>query len=102
MAKEIYPNSILTAFGIKPSAEGEGLPDFLDDATNVYRTREYIVNQVVTFEEDENGNDFVFSRDTFYVRTKKRDKEYAEWFAQRKNIEGKRFPCHAYSRRYIE
>lgn len=79
----------------------EEIPEFLDGATNVYRTKGYIVNQVLSFEEDENGNGFVFSRDIYYRRTPKRDKEFERWFSDRQYTDGKRFPSQAYSRTYV-
>ena len=52
------------------------IPDFIKDATNVYRTKGYIVKQVIGIQYDCKENNVVFSYDTFYKRTPKRDKEY--------------------------
>lgn len=79
----------------------EEIPKFVDGATNVYRTKGYIVNQVLSFEEDENGNGFVFSRDIYYRRTPVRDRQFERWFSERQYTDGTRFPCQAYSRRYV-
>lgn len=47
------------------------VPDFMEDAMNVYRTRDYIVKQVVGVKYSEVEDNLVFSHDTFYRRTKK-------------------------------
>lgn len=78
------------------------IPEFMKDATNVYRTKKYIVRQIICVHYDCTENNTVFSRDTFYARTPKRDLEYESVFCRRKNIDGKRLPTTAYSRVYIE
>ena len=49
------------------------IPAFVMNASNVYRTRDYIVKQAIEIQHDsvEAGN--VFSYDTFYKRTPARD-----------------------------
>ena len=43
------------------------IPEFLQgDATNVYRTREYIVKQSVTLHFDERYGAVLYSNDTYY------------------------------------
>lgn len=76
--------------------------DFLYDANNVYRTRDYIVKQVIGVRLSDELNNVVFSFDTYYRRTKKRDKIYEKAFRERKNIDGKRLPTTMYARTYIE
>jgi hypothetical protein len=76
--------------------------DFLYDANNVYRTRDYIVKQVIGVRLSDEFNNVVFSFDTYYRRTKKRDKIYEKAFRERKNIDGKRLPTTMYARTYIE
>ena len=76
--------------------------DFLYDANNVYRTENYIVKQVIGVRLSDELNNVVFSFDTYYHRTKKRDKIYEKAFAARKNIDGKRLPTTMYARTYIE
>ncbi len=78
------------------------VPDFMEGATNVYRTRDYIVKQVVGFKFSETENNLVYSHDTFYRRTKKRDREYEKIFYERKNIDGKRIPGTMYARTYVD
>ena len=59
------------------------IPDFIKDATNVYRTKGYIVKQVIGIQYNCKENNVVFSHDTFYKRTPKRDKEYEIFFCHR-------------------
>ena len=51
------------------------VPEFLKDATNVYRTKNYIVRQVIGLEYDSVEGANLCSYDTFYLRTKARDAE---------------------------
>lgn len=76
--------------------------DFLYDANNVYRTKNFIVKQVIGVRLSDELNNVVFSFDTYYRRTKKRDKIYEKAFAERKNKDGKRLPTTMYARTYIE
>lgn len=76
------------------------IPDFLVDATNVYRTREYIVRQEIVLRNDEPGT-YLFSRDTYFLRTAKRDREFEELFADRADLNGKRIKTAMYVRTYI-
>lgn len=76
--------------------------DFLYDTNNVYRTENYIVKQVIGVRLSDELNNVVFSFDTYYRRTKKRDKIYEKAFAARKHIDGKRLPTTMYARTYIE
>lgn len=80
----------------------ERIPDFLDGATNVYRTREYIVKQCVAFGYDELYGTYLISRDTYYRCTPKRDREFEAVFAERKRVNGKRIPTAMYTREYID
>ena len=74
---------------------------YLLDATNVYRTKNYIVKQIVKIKQCCNDN-IMFSEDTFYKRNKVRDKQYEQIFKNRTFIQGKRLPSTAYTRRYID
>ena len=78
------------------------VPDFMVDAMNVYRTRDYIVKQVLGVKYSDVENNMVLSHDTFYHRTKKRDREYERIFWERKNLDGKRIPSTMYARTYID
>ena len=53
----------------------ESVPEFLVDATNVYRTREYIVRQQITLHDGVLGS-YLLSRDTYYSCTPQRDREF--------------------------
>ena len=79
----------------------KSVPEFLVDATNVYRTKVYIVKQQITLHDSELGS-YLLSRDTYYRCTDKRDREFEEAFAYRININGKRMPTSMYIRKYID
>lgn len=78
------------------------VPDFMVDAMNVYRTRDFIVKQVIGIKYSDVENIVVISNDTFYRRTKKRDREYERIFSERKQINGKRIPSTMYARTYVD
>ena len=77
------------------------VPDYLKGATNVYRTKQYIVKQILGIQYSQEENNVVFSRDTYYRRTPERDKEYEILFCLRRNVNGKRLPSTMYARIYI-
>ena len=77
------------------------VPDYLKGATNVYRTKQYIVKQILGIQYSQKENNVVFSRDTYYRRTPERDREYEILFCLRRNIDGKRLPSTMYARIYI-
>lgn len=72
--------------------------DFLSNATNVYRTEEFIVSQHITFCTGGLGVARLLSEDTFYIRTKKRDMQYEKLFTGN----GKRIHSAMFVRTYIE
>ena len=74
--------------------------EFKEKATNVYRTKRYIVCQRLEYICSEEENTTVISRDTYYIRTKARDKEYEREFFKRIKIDGKRLPSTSYVREY--
>ena len=74
----------------------------LSDATNVYRTKYFIIKQVVVIDCNEKIDSAIFSQDTFIKRTKSRDKEYEKMYEQRMNINGKRMPTNMCARRYVD
>lgn len=78
------------------------VPVFLKNATNVYRTRGYIVKQHIMYKDDVRLGTYLFSCDTYYRCTEKRDREYEEAFADRISINGKRIPAMAYVRKYVD
>lgn len=74
----------------------------LSEATNVYRTKHYIVIQDITISVDEYDEPIVLSRDTYWQRTILRDYHYLYKFKDRKHIDGKRLHSTTYTRKYIE
>ena len=75
-------------------------PDFMRNATNVYRTPHFIVRQRLSVLCSEEENNAVISHDTFYKRTAARNAEYEEIFKKREHIDGKRLPSSGYIREY--
>ncbi len=51
-------------------------PDFLIDADNVYRTKHFIVKQVIEIAENDIEDNGIISHDTYYRRTTARDLAY--------------------------
>lgn len=79
----------------------ESVPEFLIDATNVYRTREYIVRQQITLHDGPFGS-YLLSRDTYYRCNAQRDREFEKAFSDRINVNGKRIPTAMHMREYID
>ena len=77
------------------------LPELLQDAVNVYRTKNYIVKQDLYIDRNIDGDDILYSNDTFYLRNKNVDKLYEMIFKNRKNINGKRFRSTSFARKYV-
>ena len=75
------------------------MPEFLENATNVYRTKKYIVKQDVYSEYDKRGNNRVFSKDIYYRWSKQLDKEIEYIFKDRDCVNGKRVYSTLYTRR---
>ena len=74
----------------------------MKQAVNVYRTENYIVEQVLWFKGNDIDDAALFSNDTYYLRTDDRDYDYEEIFWARDNIDGKRIKTNMYSRKYID
>ncbi len=79
-----------------------GIPDFLMEADNVYRTEKYIVKQCISVQLELLEANAIVSNDIFYKRTKRRDAEYEQTFYDRKFIDGKRLPSTMYTRKYVD
>ena len=79
----------------------KSISDLLEGATNVYRTRDFIVKQVIEVLVNRQENNAVVSHDTFIRRTKLRDRFYEILHCARKNIDGKRLPSTMYDRKYV-
>ena len=71
-------------------------------AINVYRTRKYIVTQDIYLNECVDGSSVLFSKDTYYLRNKKLDKQYEAQFKDREYINGKRVHTTMYTRKYFK
>ena len=76
-------------------------PEYLQGATNVYRTKFYIVKQIITVRYDSQSFNSLVSTDTFYLRTKSRDEEYERLLGFIKHRDGKRITTAMSTRRYI-
>ncbi len=76
--------------------------DFLKDATNVYRTKDYVVKQEIKIINDEDRNTFMVSIDTYYSRNDEIDECYECFFPRRKNLDGKRISVAMYTRVYVD
>lgn len=80
----------------------EILPDFIIDADNVYRTKNYIIKQILVVDNKPVEENSIMSYDTFYKRNKKRDKQYEIVFSDKTHINGKRLPSTMCSRKYVD
>lgn len=77
-------------------------PEITKLTENVYRTRDYIVKQVIYVLVNIEENNAVISIDTFYRRTIVRDCHYLLEYEKRKNLNGKRLPSNMYVRTYVD
>lgn len=80
--------------------EDTEVPDFLADATNVYRTKYFIVKQQFIFNNCGICGTQTLSNDTFYARTPERDEVFDALFEDGVFTEGKRLPVMASMRTY--
>lgn len=80
----------------------DSMPDFIVDATNVYRTSHYIVRQIVSPKNLDDGTVGMVSCDTFFTRNKLRNEQYEILFENRKRIDGKRLPSTLCTRHYVD
>ena len=76
------------------------IPDFISGASNIYRTREFIVKQVISLAHHGLESAKLISTDTYYLRTPGRDACYEGIFGENKDPDGKRIPTMAYFRSY--
>lgn len=76
------------------------IPDFIRGASNIYRTREFIVKQVISLAHHGLESAKLISTDTYYLRTPARDACYEGIFGENKEPDGKRIPTMAYFRSY--
>lgn len=80
----------------------DGIPDFVQDATNIYRTKRFIVKQRLTVAHQGMESAKLVSMDTYYLRTSKRDALYESIFGENRDLNGKRIPAMSYFRSYRE
>ena len=76
--------------------------DFMVNASNIYRTKDYIVKQEIHIGTDGYDTNQVVSVDTYYKRTPEREVAYKAMFKDRKRINGKRLPSTIFTRTYVE
>lgn len=77
--------------------------DFMREASNVYRTKDFIVKQVIKVAYSYELHNGLVSIDTYYARTPKRDALYEKIFrAKGKRINGKRMTSIMYTRTYVD
>ena len=74
--------------------------EFLKGASNVYRTRHFIVRQRLGLLYNDEESNQLISRDTYYSRTPERDAEYEIRFKKRIKIDGKRIRTNVIVREY--
>lgn len=77
------------------------LDKMLEGATNIYRTKKYIVKQCMGMEYHDELYNVFCSQDTFIKRNKTRDKEYEKLFNIKQDLNGRRIHSSMYSRRYL-
>ena len=80
----------------------DDMPEFLERATNVYRTDCYIVRQQILYKNDPIFGGYMCSCDTFFYRTPLRDRQYSLAFPKRADGNGKRIRTLMYIRKYID
>lgn len=68
---------------------------------NIYRTKDYIVEQHLKYHYLPDGSFTLFSIDNYYLRNRKTDIEYEKSYSYRDNLEGKRIYAGAYVRKYM-
>lgn len=74
---------------------------FYESDCNYYRTKCFIVKQELSVQVNNVDDNILFSKDTFFKRTRQLDKEYEKKFQSRININGKRLRVSASTRTYI-
>ena len=68
---------------------------------NIYRTDKFIVKQDIYIQEDQFGRR-LFSRDCYFYRNKKRDKDFVLLNKRNEFIDGYRIPTTTYIRKYVK
>lgn len=76
--------------------------DFMKDACNVYRTEHYIIRQELSIEVID-AETVVYSKDTFFKRTKRRDAQFRFVYSFKdEKYKGKRVPATMTTRTYVD
>ena len=78
------------------------LLSMFEDASNIYRTKFYIVKQCIVLGYHDKLDNAVVSQDTYFKRNNVRDKIYEKVFKDKQNINGKRLPTTMQNRKYID
>lgn len=78
------------------------IKEIFENATNVYRTKKYIVKQIISYKTHNELHNVLFSQDTFYKRTYLRDKYYESKYKNKIDINGKRLKTACSTRKYID
>ena len=90
-------------FNFKRTNKCFSVKELLEDATNIYRTNDYIVKQRISISNVMDGNTVMMSEDVYFLRTPARDKLFEKLFVpMRKNINGKRIATSIQTRHYVE
>jgi len=76
--------------------------DFMVNASNVYRTKDFIVKQEIHIGTDGYATNQIVSVDTYYKRTPERELAYKSVFADRRQKNGKRLPSTMFTRTYVD
>ena len=77
------------------------LPKWLFCVDNVYRTKNYIVAQVLT-KAKKGSATYMLSEDIFYKRTPNRDRQFDIYFSDNTYADGKRIISTLSTRKYID
>ena len=75
--------------------------DLSKNADNIYRTKFYIIKQVLSLETNFNGQTNIHSDDFYYLRNKKLDLDYEKKFCNRLIINGKRIHTATHTKHYM-
>lgn len=90
-------------FRLKKSSKFLTAGELLKNATNIYRTENYIVKQQISVSNVVDGNTVMISDDIFYFRTPVRDRMFEKIFeSSRRNLNGKRIKTALQTRQYVE
>ena len=74
--------------------------DFMENADNVYSTKNYIVAQKLKTTTLPDGKKATFGVDVYYKRNPERDTVYAKLFTKNNVVSGGRIYCRAFARIY--